>query len=97
MIKGTRRRETNGTCLDSFAGKPAHRGDVICARLVAVRAALSHHIDPQRGMRHLGREVDIELLIRQALEIIRKALPVPGQPISQHREGNIFHALHQAD
>ena len=46
-------------------------------RRLAIDAALAHHEDAQRRMRHLGGEVDVAAPRRQRVEIFGEALPVP--------------------
>ena len=48
-------------------------------------------------MRQLRTDVSVELSIRQAVEIVGKALPVPRQAFGQNREGDILHAFHQTN
>ena len=48
-------------------------------RLVA-RAALAHDVGAHGAVRHVGRDVDGARQLLERVEILGKALPVPGQP-----------------
>lgn len=48
-------------------------------------------------MRQLHANIHVELPLRQGIEIVGEALPVPGQTLDHHRVGNILDSLHQVN
>ena len=50
----------------ALARERGHRLDVVGGRGLALRAALAHHVQPQRAVRHLHRDVDVERRGRRA-------------------------------
>ena len=66
-------------------------------RRLAVDAALAHHEDAQRRVRHLGGEVDVAAPRRQRVEIFGEALPVPRHAFAHHQLGDVLDALHDLD
>jgi hypothetical protein len=97
MVEGPRRGEAQGTGFDRLAGQVPHGGDVGgCGRL-ASRASVSHHVDPQGPVGHLGGEVDVVGQALQRVEVFGKALPVPLQALMQSGARDVLHAFHQGD
>ena len=66
-------------------------------RRLAPDAAFAHHIDAQRMVRDLRRDIDRARQPGQRVEILRKALPLPVQPFRQRRAGDVLDRLHQID
>ena len=62
-----------------------------------VRAAFAHHKDPQRRMWHVCAQIDGVLAAADGVEIVWKALPVPGQALGQGGPRDVFDPLEQAD
>ena len=48
-------------------------------------------------MRQLAGDIHVEPTLRKRIQIVGIALPVPGQAIGQHREGDVLDAFHQLD
>ena len=63
---------------------------------LALGGALTHDVDPQGRMRHLGAEIDVEPALRQRVEIVGKGFPAPGQAFLEDDARDVLHALHQA-
>ena len=74
-----------------------HRRHVGGRRGLAVDAAAAHDEDAQGRMRHLGREVDVAAALRQGVEIVGEALPVPRHALAHHQLGDVFDAFHDLD
>ncbi len=62
-----------------------------------IDAAIAHHIDAQRRMRHLGSDIDGEASSIDGVHVLGEAFPLPGQAFVQGRAGDIFDALKQFD
>ena len=60
VVERPRRREPERTGFDCLASEPGHRLDVALGRGFASRSSLPHHVQPQRAVRHLNRDVDVE-------------------------------------
>ena len=76
---------------------PRHRVDVVGRRGFAARAALAHHVQPQRAVRHLHRDVDVERPAVERVHELGERLPVPRETFVQHRARDVLDALHQLD
>src|SRR3954447_3990778 len=94
---GARGGEAERAGAQGVGGQPMHRGDVLRGRGLAVDAALAHHIDAQRMMRDLCRDIDRARQAFERVEELRKALPVPGKSFVQGGAGNVLDRLHQVD
>ena len=97
MVERARRREAERAGAQAFGGERGHAPAILVGGRLAVGAALAHHIDAQRRVRHLGRDVGVVATARRWRREIREALPVPRQAFAQHDLGNVLHALHQVD
>ena len=64
---------------------------------LAVDPALAHHEDAQRRVRQLAADIHVELAPTELVQIVRIALPVPRQPLGEHREGDVLDPFHQLD
>ena len=98
MKQRTRSRKTERTGVHALFDQRAHRRHVAGRRRLALDAALAHHEDAHRRMRHLRREIDVAAPGRQGVEIVGEALPVPRHAFAHHQLGNVldaFHDLHQ--
>ena len=82
---------------DGFSSEPAHCGQVLSGRRLLGGCALAHHIDPQRRVRQLGGDVDVELARIECIEIFGEGFPVPGQALDHDHLGHVFNALHELD
>ena len=94
---GARGGEAERTGLQRLARHAAHRVDVVGGGLLAVDRALAHHVDAQRMVRHLRRDIDRARHAVQRVEVLREAFPVPLQAFRQRDAGDFLHRLHQAD
>ena len=74
-----------------------HRVDVVGGRGLAPRAALPHHVQPQRAVRHLHRDVDVERPAVERVHELGERLPVPREALVQHGAGDVLDAFHQLD
>ena len=97
MEQRARGREAERAGVHAFLDEGAHRRHVLGRRRLARDAALAHHEDAHRRVRHLRREVDVAAPRRQRVEIIGEALPVPRHALAHHQLGDVFHALHDLD
>ena len=97
MIERARGREAERPGAQAFNGELGHAPAVLFGGRLSVGAPLAHHIDAERGMRHLGGDVGIVGARGDGIEEIREAVPVPRQAFAQHDFGDVFHALHQVD
>ncbi len=97
MIERARGRKTQRAGADCFARERGHRLVVFGRGGIAARAALAHHIDPQRRMRKLRADIHIEAALRQPVHVVRKAFPGPGNAGAEHRLGDVLDAFHQLD
>ena len=61
------------------------------------RAALPHHVQAQRAVRHLHRDVDVERPAVERVHELGERLPVPRQALVQHRARDVLDAFHQLD
>ncbi len=80
-----------------FGYQSAHLRQVLGRRSFPARGALTHHIDPQRRVRDLRGDIDIELPRLQRVEVFWESFPVPRQAFDHHHFGNVFDPLHQLD
>ena len=75
----------------------AHLRQVLGGRRLAVGAALAHHVDPQRRVRQIGRDIDVALARLQRVEVLREGLPVPRQAVGHDHAGDVLHPVHHVD
>lgn len=59
MVEGAGGGEAEGACGYGFACEPRHRRDVGRGCCLLIECPLTHDLDSQGRMRHLGREVDV--------------------------------------
>ena len=64
---------------------------------VVVGAAVAHHVAAQRGVGHLGAEVDGLRGGVERVEVLGEGLPLPGDALVQRGAGDVLDALHQGD
>ena len=64
---------------------------------LAIDAALAHNIDAQRMMRHLRRDIDRARQAVEGVEVLRKTLPIPAEPLGEGGAGDVLDRLHQID
>ena len=79
------------------AGQRRHRLDVVGRGHLALGAALPHHVEPQRAVRHVGGEVDVVVAAVERVEELGERLPRPRQPLVERGAGDVLHALHELD
>ena len=94
---GPRRRETERPRLQPGPHRIAHRRDIVRRRLLPVDRPLTHHIDAQRMMRNLRRDIDRPRHLVQRIQVLRERLPVPLQPVRQRYAGNFLDRFHHPD
>ena len=97
VVERARGREAERAGAQAFGRELGHAPAILLGRRLAVGAALAHHIDAQRGVRHLGGDVDVVAAGGDRIEEVREAVPVPRQAFGQHDLGDVLHALHQVD
>ena len=90
------RADAAGARPQAVLGQLRHLGDLVGARLALV-GALAHHVGAQRGVRHLGGDVDGPRRLVERVEVLREALPVPVDALVERGAGDVLHALHQLD
>ena len=66
-------------------------------RVLVARAALPHHVEPQRGVRQEGGDVHRVLVALQRVEVLGERLPLPLDALVQRGAGDVLDALHQLD
>lgn len=97
VVERAGRAEAEGAGRDRLRGQPRHRLGLGRRGRLLRRRALAHRVHPQRGVRHLGGEIDV---VRPPVERVQKLaerLPLPAQALVQGRAGNVLHTLHQVD
>ena len=94
---GARRREAERAGLHRLRGQPAHLGDVLSGGRFAPDRAVTHHIDAQRMVRDLRRDIDRARHAFERVEKIGKALPIPLEAFGQYRAGDVLDPFHQID
>ena len=78
-------------------GQPAHLGDVLGRRGLAIDAALPHHEYPERVVRHLRTDIDGARHAVERVEIFREAFPLPVQAFGERAPRYVLDRLHQID
>src|SRR4029077_11559365 len=61
------------------------------------RAPLPHRVSAHGTMRDLGAEIDCQVTLLDGVEVLRKALPLPGDALRQSGTRDVLDALHQFD
>ena len=97
VVAGAGRGEAEGAGLDALAGEFGHQRDVVGGGVLVVRAALAHHVQPQRAVRHLGADVDVVRPLVDGVEELGERLPVPRQALVERGAGDVLDAFHQLD
>ena len=97
MVERARGREAERAGAQALDGELGHAPTIGLGRRLAIGAALAHHIDAQRRVRHLGRDIDVVASLGDGIEIVGEAVPVPRQARGHHDLGDVLHALHQVD
>lgn len=92
-----RSTDADGAMLQRFAIERAHPRDILRRGRFAVRPALAHDIDTQRGMGDIAGHIHVEAAAGKEIEIFGIGFPCPRQAGGQHRERDILHPFHQAD
>ncbi len=93
LVDGQPRRcEAQRPDLDRLFGQRPHLGQVVGGRRLAVGATLTHHVDPQRGMRQIGGDVDVAPAGLQRVQVFGERLPRPGQSVGHDDAGNVLDA-----
>ena len=60
-------------------------------------AALAHHVEPQRAVRHRGADVDAAAQPGDHVEVLGERLPAPRDALVERRAGDVLDAFHQLD
>src|SRR5262249_26296853 len=97
MNEDARRRKAECTARKRFAHELLHSLEIVLGCGFAVGAAFTHHIDAKRRVRDLCRKIDVVPATFRRVEIVGKALPIPGKPLSHHDAWNVLDAFHHAD
>jgi hypothetical protein len=97
MIERARGRKSERARAHGLARQRGHRRIVFMCGGIAPRAALAHHIDPERGVRQLRTDIDVETALRQPFHVVGKAFPRPRNSGAQHRLRDVLDAFHQLD
>ncbi len=74
-----------------------HRGDVVGGGVLVRRAALAHHVDPQRSVREEGGDVEREPAPVERVEVLGERLPLPLDALVERGAGDVLDAFHQLD
>ena len=78
MVDRARGGEAERAGADRLRGNRRHRLAVLGRRGLAPRAAIVHHIDAHRRVRQQRADVDVIGALRQPVDEVREALPLPG-------------------
>ena len=97
VIAGAAGGEAERPRLDALPGEFGHERDVFGCRVLVVRTALAHHVEPQRAVRHLRSDVDVVRPLVDGVEELGERVPVPLQALVERRSRDVFDALHQLD
>ncbi len=97
VVERARRGEPERAGFDALTRDPRHRLDVVGRGDFPAGAALPHHVEPQRAVRHLHRDVDVEGPPVERVHELGERLPVPGETLLQHHARDVLDALHQLD
>ena len=62
-----------------------------------LRAALAHHVQAHRPVRHLGAEVEVAGPGVEVVEVLGERLPLPREALVEGDAGDVLDALHQLD
>ena len=92
-----RRGEPDRADLDRLLGERPHPVQILGRRGLAVGAASSHHIHPQRRVRQISGDVDVALSRLHRIEVLGERLPIPWQAVDHHHAGDVLHAGHHVD
>ncbi|OWK28909.1 hypothetical protein SPDO_27450 [Sphingomonas dokdonensis] len=90
-------REAERAVAQRLCGEAAHFLILFRRGGIAIGAALSHHIDAQRAVRHLDGDVDVVRQLVDRVHIFAEAFPLPRQPFVQRGAGDVLDPLHQAN
>ena len=96
MGQDSRRRNAKGTGFHSAANDLRDRLEFRVCRFGFERS-IPHHIGTNRRVGHLGSYVEHELPLLERIEVFRKALPAPYDPLREGGSGNILDAFHLFD
>ncbi len=97
VVQSPRRREAERAGLDRLSRQLRHERYVLGARDFALGAALPHHVQPQRAVRDLDRDVDVEGPAVERVHELGEGLPGPGQALVEHRARDVLDPFHQLD
>ncbi len=90
-------REAERAGLDPVTSESGHGLDVVRGGGLAAGSALPHHVKPQRSVRDLHGDVDVERPPVEGVHELRERLPVPRETLVEHRTRDVLDALHQLD
>ena len=83
---------------DGLGDQPAHLGDVVGGGVLVAHAALSHHLEAQRPVGQLRRDVERVATRPEEVEVLREALPrAPRDPLREGTARDVLHPFHQLD
>lgn len=74
MVERARGREAKRAGVQALDGELGHAPTVGLGRRLAIGAAFAHHVDAQRGVRHLGRDIDVVASLGDGIEIVGEAV-----------------------
>ena len=98
MLDGARGGEAQRPGVERLLEQLAHAGDLaVAGRRAVIGAALSHHVEAQRGVRHLGADVHDLGRCVEHVEILGEGFPIELDAFGQHGAGYVLDALHEVD
>ena len=97
VVHRARGREAKRAGAHGLAGQFAHLRDVLRIGRLQARGAFAHHVDAQRAVGQLRRDVDVARAGVQVVQILTEGLPLPLEAFVKRRAGNVFDAFHQLD
>ena len=90
--------ETEGTGSHRRLGQCRHGGDLVGrGDLAVVGPPLTHHVGAQRGVGHLGADVERPAHAVEHVEVLLEALPPPRHPLVEGGAGDVFDAFEERD
>jgi hypothetical protein len=62
--------------------------------LAVIRAAIPHHIETQRRVRHLDSDIHYPGRFVEDIEVLAERFPTEVEPFREHDLGNVLDAFH---
>ena len=92
-----RSRETKRPSFDRLLNDSGHHGDVVVGGILVAGAALTHRIAAHRTVGDLRAVIYCEAALLDGVQVLREALPLPGDALRERGARDVLDALHQLD